>query len=422
MTGEPRGTHCVYTILNREFIAETLDGDGAGEFTEGQRWASANKYLEALDEAEPYPLLLGDAATTAGVEWVAIVESIELLEDGDTRVHFSSLAELGQSIPLGALLKASDGKALSPKYIRPYVPCVVTGETEELVLATLRRRLIGEPVDAFSVIGRKTAGDFADALRSIQSSITSNQRAMLVGHAAAPGQTLSMLALAGLGGYAKFESANMQYGMLGRKFAQFFEIEGLPNQTQAIAWNEGTRDELGHFTWKLRRPLVEALYELGWAARPTPEGFIIEAAAREIDADPKCAGVSATVRLALVEARIGQGGYRKKLIEIWDGRCALTGCSLSQVLVASHAKPWSDSSNDERLDGYNGLLLAAHVDKLFDSGLISFNDDGQLLREDELDDDALLLLGIPLDAKLRFVAPRHIPYLVSHRQRFGFTE
>ncbi|MCY1451316.1 hypothetical protein D9M71_681760 [compost metagenome] len=51
-------------------------------------------------------------------------------------------------------------------------------------------------------------------------------------------------------------------------------------------------------------------------------------------------------------------------------------------LVASHIRPWKDSDNAERLDGHNGLMLAPHVDRLFDRGWISFTDDGSLLALD----------------------------------------
>jgi predicted restriction endonuclease len=109
-------------------------------------------------------------------------------------------------------------------------------------------------------------------------------------------------------------------------------------------------------------------------------------------------------------------------MEVWGGRCALTGCDLKQVLIASHAKPWADCSNKERLDEYNGLLLAAQVDKLFDCGLISFADDGALLLKPEATTGVLKKLGITPDMRLGQVAERHIPFLKAHRARFGFEE
>jgi len=57
------------------------------------------------------------------------------------------------------------------------------------------------------------------------------------------------------------------------------------------------------------------------------------------------------------------------------------------MLRASHIKPWSKSSNRERLNPANGILLAAHIDALFDCGLISFAADGTMLVSAQIADD-----------------------------------
>lgn len=92
-----------------------------------------------------------------------------------------------------------------------------------------------------------------------------------------------------------------------------------------------------------------------------------------------------TQKLALIQARVGQGKFRRDLIEVWGGevKCALTGIDLPELLIASHIKPWRASTDAERLDGCNGLLLAAHVDKLFDRYLLTFksNSRGELVTD-----------------------------------------
>lgn len=85
-----------------------------------------------------------------------------------------------------------------------------------------------------------------------------------------------------------------------------------------------------------------------------------------------------TTKERLVNARLGQGGFREALMEIWDGKCALTGCSIPEVLRASHIKPWRISNDFERLDPSNGLLLAASIDALFDKYLVTFTADRAL--------------------------------------------
>jgi putative restriction endonuclease len=66
--------------------------------------------------------------------------------------------------------------------------------------------------------------------------------------------------------------------------------------------------------------------------------------------------IEETTRDSVIKSRLGQGEYRRNLIEVWGG-CSVTGCKTIEILRASHIKPWRFSSNSERLDPYNGLLL-----------------------------------------------------------------
>ena len=50
-------------------------------------------------------------------------------------------------------------------------------------------------------------------------------------------------------------------------------------------------------------------------------------------------------------------------------------------LNARHIKPWRDASDAERLDGANGLLLAPHIDHLFDEGCITFSSSQELFEK-----------------------------------------
>lgn len=121
----------------------------------------------------------------------------------------------------------------------------------------------------------------------------------------------------------------------------------------------------------------------------------------------------------LVRQRVGQQAFRGAMLDYWGGTCAVTGITLSELLRASHAKPWADCANDaERLDVFNGFLLSANLDALFDRFLISFSDDGELLVSSEISfaDKGLLRLDHPL--KLRWLATDHLPYLRYHRKRF----
>lgn len=80
----------------------------------------------------------------------------------------------------------------------------------------------------------------------------------------------------------------------------------------------------------------------------------------------------------LVQARIGQGEYRKKLLEE-KSECLISRVNDERLLIASHIKPWSVSNEIEKIDHFNGLALTPTYDKMFDQGFISFNDDGTII-------------------------------------------
>lgn len=120
----------------------------------------------------------------------------------------------------------------------------------------------------------------------------------------------------------------------------------------------------------------------------------------------------------VVRQRVGQDVFRVALMSYWEGACSVTGINQPEVLRASHAKPWVDCESDaERLGVYNGLLLTANLDALFDRGLISFDEDGVLLIADALSDEVVRQLGLDKELKMRWIAPDHKKYLDWHRNR-----
>jgi len=126
-----------------------------------------------------------------------------------------------------------------------------------------------------------------------------------------------------------------------------------------------------------------------------------------------------TVKSTLIAARRGQGVFRERIYDFED-RCRLTKVSNPVLLIASHMKPWClCSSAEERLDGANGLLLTPNVDRLFDRGLVSFNDDGTLLISTRLDLEDFRLLGLHNDVEKSSGSfqVRQIRYLSFHREK-----
>lgn len=106
------------------------------------------------------------------------------------------------------------------------------------------------------------------------------------------------------------------------------------------------------------------------------------------------ASLDHTVREQLIRARLGQGLFRKRVLDV-EPICRITGIEKSNLLIASHIKPWrACGTAAERLDGFNGLMLAPHADFLFDRGLIGFEDDGRPLYSSQLQDPDAAKLGL----------------------------
>ncbi len=123
---------------------------------------------------------------------------------------------------------------------------------------------------------------------------------------------------------------------------------------------------------------------------------------------------------AMVRRRVGQQAFRAAMLDYWGGACAVTGIAQPEVLRACHAKPWAECSSDaERLDVFNGLLLCANLDALFDRFLISFGSNGELLVSSAIAERDRSRLGLLEPLQLRWLAADHERYLAYHRERFS---
>ncbi len=127
--------------------------------------------------------------------------------------------------------------------------------------------------------------------------------------------------------------------------------------------------------------------------------------------------LSQKTKTSLITSRIGQGDYRRKLLEECPF-CPFTMVSDERLLVASHIKPWVLSNDKEKVDPKNGFLFTPTFDRLFDRGFISFEDDKTLMVSPWISPMNQKRLGIyngkiieklPLDEKRR-------AYLAFHRE------
>lgn len=127
------------------------------------------------------------------------------------------------------------------------------------------------------------------------------------------------------------------------------------------------------------------------------------------DQRPKFVAAKSSADDALLETYIkhkGITGYREREArEAWR-----------MPHTASHIKPWRKCSNKERLDPQNGLLLTTHIDALFDCGLISFQDDGNILISDKVPSHETERLN--LGSGLRKAPTPALKHFLSYHRRY----
>ncbi len=122
-----------------------------------------------------------------------------------------------------------------------------------------------------------------------------------------------------------------------------------------------------------------------------------------------------TVKHQLVKARVGQGLFRSNVLRS-ETACRVTGVTDADFLIASDMKPWRVSDNAERLAGANGLMLAPHIDRLFDRGLVSFANDGRLLVSQRLPQSVLKAWSITAQVIKKPLSSAQQVFMQYHRE------
>jgi predicted restriction endonuclease len=135
---------------------------------------------------------------------------------------------------------------------------------------------------------------------------------------------------------------------------------------------------------------------------------------QDIDGIRADKSIQETVRRQLVQARIGQGLFRSNVLRI-EKACRVTGVSDSDFLIASHVKPWRVANNAERLDGSNGLMLAPHIDRLFDKGFITLANDGSLLISEKLPKSVIEAWALTVSVITKPLSPSQQEFMAYHR-------
>ena len=149
------------------------------------------------------------------------------------------------------------------------------------------------------------------------------------------------------------------------------------------------------------------------------DSYLQQEAAADIKVDYQVAtetALNAIDKQILTRSRgFAQRLFRGNLFRLWDGSCAITGVREPKVLKAGHIKPWANSDVTEKVDHFNGLLLIPNLDSLFNEGLISFKDDGNVMVSNKLHHEDRRRMYITDNLHLRQVFSEAKPYLYFHR-------
>ena len=169
----------------------------------------------------------------------------------------------------------------------------------------------------------------------------------------------------------------------------------------------------GHACFRFRslkalRAGIDRAYKLGVSLPNAPMDAFLKA----IEGKPQNTEIE-----RLVVQRIGQAQFRKALLDYWDGTCCITGIKDTNLLRASHIKPWARCDSDaERLDVHNGLLLSALWDAAFDNGLVTFDEQGRILYSSELSKLTQSIMKEECRIEFLEVNELHVAVLQWHRE------
>lgn len=140
-----------------------------------------------------------------------------------------------------------------------------------------------------------------------------------------------------------------------------------------------------------------------------------EAIIEEIESELESLQIEGKERFSYIKARVNQNVFRERLLKRYSN-CCLCKVSNPDFLIASHIKPWAVSEVNEKLDCDNGLLLCPNHDALFDSGYISFKDDGTIMLSDDLKQIDAMFMNVDSSRRINLTIGNK-KYMKYHRDK-----
>ncbi|MED2041296.1 MULTISPECIES: HNH endonuclease [Bacillus cereus group] len=201
------------------------------------------------------------------------------------------------------------------------------------------------------------------------------------------------------------------------EISQLLPIKYSPFQSDA----KGNQGYLYPCNEELALKLIELISDLNIYEKKNEQLELSVDEVRRTDNNTLIPVISETESEVKATIRIGQQKFRKALMELWNGKCALCGINLPELLRASHSKPWKDSTSMERLNSYNGVLLCCNHDALYDKGFITFDGQGRLHISPLIVETDYLTFGLTPKAKIEIHSENKL-YFKWHKKNIFKTK
>ncbi len=118
--------------------------------------------------------------------------------------------------------------------------------------------------------------------------------------------------------------------------------------------------------------------------------------------------------LRSIAVRQGQSAFRSGLLLAYQGKCAISGCSIKAVLEAAHITPFR-GPNTNAID--NGLLLRSDLHTLWDQGLLHLDEELRVQLHPSLkDSEYQVLANRPLAPTLSPSSAPSLKAILAHRE------
>ena len=116
-----------------------------------------------------------------------------------------------------------------------------------------------------------------------------------------------------------------------------------------------------------------------------------------------------------MERRACQRKAKKNFAKCFGWRCLVTGITDRNLLKGSHIKDFAFCTPAEAVSAYNGILLSAQLDDFFNQKLISFDNNGDLIKSPLLSESHLKTFNIKYPYNYGAFPPGFHANLAWHR-------